>query len=102
MENLLGVARLRLLCIAVGIREVGHEKDDVVLRLGQLGAERLEHLEEESAGEGYPWGGTRYRKTLQELVLAFPQGSWTTEGRENLVQLLRFLGAIVERCLWTP
>jgi len=102
MENLLGVARLRLECIAVGIREVGHEKDDVVLRLGQLGAERLEHLVEESAGEGYPWVDFRYRKTLKELVLAFPQGSWAMEARENLVQLLRFLGAIVERCLWTP
>jgi len=102
VENLFGVARLRLLCIATGIREVAHEKDDVVLRLGRLGRERLGRLQEEAAGEGYPWVDLRYRKTLQELVLAFPRGSWALEGRRNLVQLLRFLGAIVERCLWNP
>ncbi len=83
-ENLFGVARLRLACRAAGVREVGRDGDDVALRLNAEGAARAEALEAAAAGEGRPWRGVRYRKTLQELVLYFEPGSWPQRGREYL------------------
>jgi len=83
-ENLFGVARLRLACRAAGVREVGRDGDDVALRLNAEGAARAEALAAAAADEGHPWRGTRYRKTLQELVLYFEPGSWPERGREYL------------------
>jgi transcription-repair coupling factor (superfamily II helicase) len=80
-ENLFGVARLRLACRAAGVREVGRDGDDVALRLSPAGAARAEALAAAAAGEGLPWRGMRYRKTLQELVLYFEPGSWPRRGR---------------------
>lgn len=94
-ENLFGVARLRLACMAAGVREVGHDKENVVLRLGPEGAVRIEALMAEAGREGYPWNEVRYRKTLQEVVLEFTRGSWADQGRENLVSLAGLLGAIL-------
>ncbi len=94
-ENLFGVARLRLACMALGVREVGHDGDHAVLRLGPEGAKRVADIEREASGEGYPWVEVRYRKTLQELVLSFPAGSWATAGRDNLESLSKMLDAIL-------
>jgi len=95
VENLFEVAKLRLSCIALGVREVGHEKDAVVLRLGTEGAPRASLLVAEAGGPAYPWGEVRYRKSLQEVMLAFPRGSWTRQGRENLEAIRKLLGAIL-------
>ncbi|RJP33604.1 MAG: transcription-repair coupling factor [Actinobacteria bacterium] len=90
-ENLFGVARLRLACMAAGIREVGHSGDEVVLRLGVEGAVRAEALVAE-AGEGdYPWRAARYRRNLKELVLYFEAGSWAAQGREYMEAITRLL-----------
>ncbi len=87
VANLLGVARLRLVCRAAGVREVGRDGDDVVLRLGAEGAARAGALSGAAGEEGRPWVGSRYRKTLQELVLYFEKGSWPGRGRDYLRSL---------------
>jgi transcription-repair coupling factor (superfamily II helicase) len=84
VENLFGVARLRLACRASGVREVGRDGDVVALRLSAEGAARAEQLAAAAAGEGRPWRAVRYRKTLQELVLYFDPGSWPQRGRDYL------------------
>jgi transcription-repair coupling factor (superfamily II helicase) len=94
-ENLFGVARLRLACMATGVREVGHDGDDVVLRLSPEGVKGAEGLMGEASSGGYPWREVRYRKTLQEVVLEFPRGSWAIEGQANLEGLSRLLDAIL-------
>jgi transcription-repair coupling factor (superfamily II helicase) len=106
-ENLFGVARLRLACMAAGVREVGHDGDDVMLRLGADGASKAEALTAEAGSGGYPWREIRYRKTLQELVLAFEAGSWATRGREYMVALTWLLsrdstGAQITRARPSP
>jgi transcription-repair coupling factor (superfamily II helicase) len=83
-ENLFGVARLRLACRAAGVREVGRDGGDVALRLGAEGAARAEALVAAAGGEGRPWLGARYRRTLQELILYFEPGSWPLQGRAYL------------------
>jgi transcription-repair coupling factor (superfamily II helicase) len=95
-ENLFGVARLRLACMAAGVREVGHDGDDVILRLGPGGAAVAEELMAEAGGDGYPWQACRYRKTMQEVILYFENGSWAVEGRRYLEGMTRLLGAILE------
>jgi transcription-repair coupling factor (superfamily II helicase) len=94
-ENLFGVARLRLACMAAGVREVGHDKDNVILRLGPSGTGRVEDLIGEAERAGHAWSGVRYRKTLQEIILYFEPGSWTERGRENLESLAGLLGDIL-------
>jgi transcription-repair coupling factor (superfamily II helicase) len=94
-ENLFGVARLRLACMAAGVREVGHDKENVMLRLGPAGVGRVEDLINEAESTGHPWSGVRYRKTLQEVVLYFERDSWTERGRENLASMAALLGAIL-------
>jgi transcription-repair coupling factor (superfamily II helicase) len=94
-ENLFSVARLRLACMALGVREVGHDGDSVALRLGPEGIKRVEEIEKEASGEGYPWGEIRYRKALQELLLGFPKGSWALSGRDNLEGLSKMMNAIL-------
>jgi transcription-repair coupling factor (superfamily II helicase) len=94
-ENLVEVALLRLSCMALGVREVGHEGDAVILRLGPQGASRAEEVIEEARDGAYHWKEVRYRKTLQELALAFPTGSWARRGRDNLKDLRRLIGAIL-------
>ena len=106
-ENLFGVARLRLACMAAGVREVGHDGDDVMLRLGADGASNAEALTAEAGSGGYPWREIRYRKTLQELVLAFEAGSWATRGREYMAALTWLLsrdstGAQITRARPSP
>jgi transcription-repair coupling factor (superfamily II helicase) len=94
VENLFGVARLRLACMAVGVREVGHDGDDVVLRLGPGGAAMAEAMIAEAANGDRPWDEVRYRKTLQEVVLEFTRGSWSERGREYLEGLAGLLDGI--------
>jgi transcription-repair coupling factor (superfamily II helicase) len=83
-ENLFGVASLRLACRAAGVREVGHDGDDVSLRLDASGAARAEALSGEATSGNHTWLAARYRKTLQELILYFEPGSWPERGREYL------------------
>ncbi len=83
-ENLFAAARLRLACMAAGVREVGHDGDDIILRLGPEGAAEAEALTAEAGGGGYPWNAVRYRKNLQELVVYCEPGTWTERGREYL------------------
>ena len=89
------MARLRLACMAAGVREVGHDKDNVMLRLGPDGTGRAGELMREAEGADQPWSRVRYRKTLQEVVLYFEQGSWMEGGRENLASLTGLLDAIL-------
>ncbi|OFW57735.1 MAG: transcription-repair coupling factor [Candidatus Solincola sediminis] len=93
-ENLFEVARLRLDSIEIGIREIGHDGDEVVLRLNRKGVQGVDGIWQEASTEGCPWTETRYHKTLHEIALQFPAGSWFSRGRENLGQLRRFLEAI--------
>ena len=90
-ENLFGVARLRLACRSAGVREVGHDGEDVVLRLNTEGAAKAEALTEEAAKGDYPWRAARYRRNLQELVVYFEPGSWAELGREYMESLAGLL-----------
>jgi transcription-repair coupling factor (superfamily II helicase) len=81
-ENLFEVASLRLVCREAGVREVGHDGDDIILRLGVQGAARAEAITEAAGAEGHPWRASRYRRTVQELVLYFEKGSWPARGCE--------------------
>ncbi|MBN2027748.1 MAG: transcription-repair coupling factor [Actinobacteria bacterium] len=94
-ENLFAVAGLRLACMAAGVREVGHDGDDIALRLGPGGAAAAEALTAEAAGEGNPWKASRFRGTMQELVLYFEPGSWKAEGSRYLEGITALLGAIL-------
>jgi len=94
-ENLFGVASLRLACMAAGVREVGHDGDDIALRLGPGGAAAAEALTAEAGGEGYPWRASRFRRTMQELVLYFDKGSWAARGREYMESIIGLLNAIL-------
>jgi len=94
-ENLFGVANLRQACMAAGVREVSHDGDDVALRLGPGGMAVAEALTAEAGGEGHPWRASRFRKTMQELVLYFEPGSWAARGREYMEGMTGLLNAIL-------
>ena len=94
-DNLFGVACLRLASMELGVRELGHAGDEVVLHLNRQGVKRVDGIWQEAARESYPWIESRYRKTLQEIVLQFPEGSWAAGGKDNLAELRRFLDAIL-------
>jgi transcription-repair coupling factor (superfamily II helicase) len=94
-DNLFEVARLRLDSMAIGVREIGHDGDQVFLRLNRQGAARADAIWAEAVRGGYPWVRTHYRKTLQEIVLEFEPGSWLRAGRENLAQLRQFMDTIL-------
>lgn len=96
-ENLFAVARLRLASLAAGVREVGHDGDEVVIRLGNKGISAVAGLLAEAGADGYPWKGFRYRGALQEIVLFFPPGSWREESRYNLESLRRWLQSSLRR-----
>ncbi|MEW6553649.1 MAG: transcription-repair coupling factor [Actinomycetota bacterium] len=93
-ENLFGVARLRPACRAAGVREVGRDGDDLALRLNAEGAARAEALAGAAAAEGRPWRGSRYRGTLQELVLYFEPGSWPERGRDYMEGITSMLYSV--------
>ncbi len=110
VENLFGVARLRLACMAAGIREVARERDNLALRLGPEAAMRREELVSlavsirdavRGEGTGLPDSGTwreaRYRHNLQELILYFHKGSWPARGRAYLEGITSLLESFAAR-----
>jgi len=96
-ENLFEVARLRHDSIAIGIREIGHDADEVVLRFNRKGVQWVDEIWREASREDRPWIESRYHKTLQEVALQFPAGSWAKRGRDNLGELRNFLDAILSK-----
>ncbi len=92
VDALFAVARLRLACVAAGVREIGREGGDVVLRL-RAADEQVERVVAEAGRPAYPWHGARYRRNLRELVLLCGEegsGAW---GYEHTVRLAAMLGA---------
>ncbi|MDY6794580.1 MAG: transcription-repair coupling factor [Actinomycetota bacterium] len=94
-ENLFAVALLRLACMKAGVREISHEKENVVIRLGFEGAKRYDEILQRALRGEYAWSGAFYRKTLQEIVLEECGDGRAVEGREYLRQLTVLLDAIV-------
>ncbi|MDI6830674.1 MAG: transcription-repair coupling factor [Actinomycetota bacterium] len=117
VENLFGVALLRLACMAAGVREVARERDNILLRLGPEAASRAGELVALAAGPGKAgrsgagrgeekeaavpgpraWKEARYRRNLQELVLYFERGSWPARGRSYLEEMTDLLEAFAAR-----
>ena len=91
VENLFEASKLRFLCRALGIREVGHTGDTVVLKLGARGARRWKDYLEFAAEGDYPFRQALYHRAYQEIRLPYPRGSWRGSGRENLAALISYL-----------
>jgi transcription-repair coupling factor (superfamily II helicase) len=96
-ENIFALAGFRLKCIRAGVKEVGHAREGVVLRLGPEGERGSGFFLEEARSGGYPWKGVRYRRALREVVLEIDPSSWPVEGRRNLEALGRLLDAVAVR-----
>lgn len=90
-EHLFEASKLRFTCRALGIREVGHAADTVVLKLNARGARKWKDYLEVAAGGGYPFRHALYHRAYQEIRLPYPRGSWRIAGRDNLMALISFL-----------
>ncbi len=102
VDNLFAAARLRLVCLEVGVREVGRSGEEVVIRLGSRGAARSRELVSEAQRKGHPWNRARLRGALQEIVLSFPPGSWASGGKENVEAIRRWLAGPAARAEVAP
>ncbi|MBC7248071.1 MAG: transcription-repair coupling factor [Actinobacteria bacterium] len=90
-DTLFAVARLRLACMAAGVREVGREGDMVVLRLGAGGARRVEELLAGMERAASPWSLHVHRRGVQELVLRCEEAGWKEMGIHHVESLARTL-----------
>ncbi len=96
VENLFAVAALRLACLEAGVREVGHHRETVTLRLAARGAVAPEVLLS-AAGEGYPWREVRYNPLLREVALRFPPGTRAGSELVHLENIVRWLKEAASR-----
>jgi len=97
VENLFAVARLRLACLEAGVREVGHGREEVSLRLGAR-APVAPGVFLAAAGEaGYPWSKASFREGLREVVLSFPPGSRAGSETGHLEGIAAWLKEVVSR-----
>ncbi len=98
--GLFGAAALRLLCLKLGLREVGRASDapdTVVLKLREKAEERAaalrDILDPLRAGTVADFG---YNTALHELTIQFPRGSWRAHGLRQLELLTGWLDDIVK------
>ncbi|WP_287153792.1 transcription-repair coupling factor [Candidatus Solincola tengchongensis] len=91
VESLFASARLRLACLEAGVREVGHERDAITVRLSGRGPLAPGELLSAAEKGGYPWRRADFREGLREVVLSFPPGSRPGSEASHVESITRWL-----------
>ncbi len=94
VDHLFEASKLRFLCRNLGIKEIGHSGDTLVLKLSSRSARRWRDYIELAREGDYPFRHAIYHKAYQEIRLPYPRGSWSISGGENLKALMNYLNSM--------
>ncbi|MHB8781272.1 MAG: transcription-repair coupling factor [Candidatus Geothermincolia bacterium] len=93
VKGLFAASQLRLRCLELAIREVGHEGDSLALKFRERGEKNASALLE-LVGTREELKAARYNSALRELTLEFPHGAWRRRGLELARVLTGWLDAV--------